>query len=435
MEARLVRAALLAAILASLGAGYRTTNFVVDAPTPDLAEKIGRAAEQFRHELAIDWLGSALPNWTQPCPIHAQVAPNLGAGGATSFVFDHGDVFGWQMNIQGSEERILDSVLPHEVTHTVFASYFRRPLPRWADEGACTTVEHTSERSKQERMLIDFLRTGRGIAFSQMFVMTEYPQDILPLYAQGYALARFLIDLKGKQEFLAYLKDGMASEDWTAATARHYGYKDLAVLQNTWLEWIKRGSPLRNAAPGATEMIASAPAKGRSGSNLVVRAQSADRDQPPIVPVRTSDTPIRFANAQATPVRTRRDRSNDPPIRNGSVVINPGEPVVAMAGSPPPMPAAIAAQGDRASTVTGGATQLATEDHTWQAADRGSFDAGEPSPAISGRSVYGDGFGLIRHSQDAVQTTAQLPAASPDAPAENLAADHSRQVILEWTRN
>ncbi|HEV2969156.1 MAG TPA: hypothetical protein VGY55_04140 [Pirellulales bacterium] len=434
MEARLVRAAVLAAVLASLGAGYRTTNFVVDAPTPDLAEKIGRAAEQYRNELAMDWLGSALPNWPQPCPIHAQVAPNLGAGGATSFVFDHGDVFGWQMNIQGSEERILDSVLPHEVTHTVFASYFRRPLPRWADEGACTTVEHTSERSKQERMLIDFLRTNRGIAFSQMFMMTEYPQDILPLYAQGYALARFLIDLKGKPEFLAYLKDGMASENWTAATARHYGYKDLAVLQNTWLEWIKRGSPLRNAAPGAAELLASATAKGRGGSNLVVRAQSADRDQPQMVPVHNNDAPITFVNSQATPARSRRDRSNDPPVRNGSVVIDRGEPLVAATGNPPPMPTAVAASGDGASIATRGAVQLAADDGSWRTANRGFFDAGEPTPVSDGRSVYGNGVGLIHHSPEAVQTTAQLPTADPDEPAGSPTAEHARQVILEWAR-
>ena len=61
------------------------------------------------------------------------------------------------MSIQGSRQRILDSVLPHEVTHTIFASHFRQPLPRWADEGACTTVEHASERAKQEKMLIEFL--------------------------------------------------------------------------------------------------------------------------------------------------------------------------------------------------------------------------------------------------------------------------------------
>ncbi len=70
---------------------------------------------------------------------------------------------------------MLDSVLPHEVTHTIFASHFRRPLPRWADEGACTTVEHPSERTKQQQMLIEFLHTNRGIPFHPMFAMKEYP--------------------------------------------------------------------------------------------------------------------------------------------------------------------------------------------------------------------------------------------------------------------
>ena len=61
------------------------------------------------------------------------------------------------MHIQGSRERILDSVLPHEITHTIFATHFGRPLPRWADEGACTTVEHVSEKAKQDNFLIQFL--------------------------------------------------------------------------------------------------------------------------------------------------------------------------------------------------------------------------------------------------------------------------------------
>ena len=398
MEARLLRAAFLAAVLASsLGAGYRTTNFVVEAPTSEQAEKIGRMAEQYRRELAIDWLGNALPNWPQPCPIHAQVAPQLGAGGATSFMFDRGTVFGWQMNIQGSEERIIDSVLPHEVTHTIFASYFLRPLPRWADEGASTTVEHQSERGKQERMLIDFLRTGRGIAFSQMFVMTEYPQDILPLYAQGYALARFLIDQKGKREFLAYLKDGMSSDDWTAATERHYGYKNLAVLQNTWLDWIKRGSPLANPAPSALEMIA-ATSKPRGGSNsMVVRAQSADRDATAMVPVRNTggDAPIRLADSKATPVGRGRNWSDSAPIRNGSIVIDRGEPVALAANHPVASPAAEAA---------------------WRGADQGAANSGEPIAAASGKSVYGNGVGLIHHSSEAQSYSAELPPMQAEEP-------------------
>lgn len=244
MDARLVRAAWGTAVLCvSLGASYRTANFVVTAPTPDVAQVVGEAAERYRRELAIEWLGHVLPNWSRPCPIEVRVGPELGAGGATSFVFDRGEVFGWQMTIQGSPQRVLDSVLPHEVTHTIFASHFRRPLPRWADEGACSTVEHPSERLKQQKLLITFLKTGRGIAFQRMFAMAEYPPDVLPLYAQGHSLATFFIQQGGRRKFVSFLADGMRDGRWSAAIQKHYGYRDLSALQDAWLQWVRSGSP------------------------------------------------------------------------------------------------------------------------------------------------------------------------------------------------
>ena len=232
-------------------AGHRTPNFLVDAPTEALARRIGEAAEHYRHTLAVEWLGRPLPRWSRPCPIRAQVAPQLGAGGATSFVFDKGEVFNWTMSIQGSEERILDSVLPHEITHTIFASHFRRPLPRWADEGACTTVEHPVERARQHRLLVEFLTTGRGIAFPEMFAMREYPADVLPLYSQGYSLARYLIERGGRHKYVAFLADGLASDDWAAALGRHYGVPGVAQMQHVWLDWVKEGCPAPPASVAA----------------------------------------------------------------------------------------------------------------------------------------------------------------------------------------
>lgn len=259
MEARITRAIKPTTVLlvflignaTALAAGYRTANFTVSAPTPQLAKEIGDSAERWRSELSQEWLGKVLPNWSKPCPIKAKVAGSLGAGGATSFVFDQGQVFDWRMNIQGSRERILDSVLPHEVTHTIFASHFRQPLPRWADEGACTTVEHRSEVNKQETMLINFLRTRRGIPFSHMFAMKEYPRDVLPLYAQGHSLSKFLIDQRGKREFLEFLADGMKDENWPRALKRRYGYPNLLVLQNSWMDWIRQGRPQLQLAADA----------------------------------------------------------------------------------------------------------------------------------------------------------------------------------------
>lgn len=225
-------------------ASARSQNFIVSAATPALAKELCEAAETQRRELAIEWLGQELPPWQQPCPIEAKIHPQLGAGGATQFSFSRsGMPFGWVMSVQGSRERVLDSVLPHEITHTIFATHFGRPLPRWADEGACTTVEHTSEKTKQERFLVEFLMTERGIPFNKMFAMKEYPADMLPLYAQGYSLARYLIMQGGKHKFVQYVGEGMQTENWPAATKKYYGHKDLSDLQVTWLGWVQAGSP------------------------------------------------------------------------------------------------------------------------------------------------------------------------------------------------
>jgi hypothetical protein len=305
MEARRIAARRLTGLLAALSvvlaaastaraAGYRTTNFVIDAATPQLAKEIGDLAEHYRKSLAVEWLGRELPPWSKPCPVKAMVGPHLGAGGATSFIFDRGEVFGWKMDIQGSRERILDSVLPHEITHTIFASHFRQPLPRWADEGACTTVEHRSEIGKQERMLIDFLKTRRGIAFSEMFAMKEYPPDVLPLYSQGHSLAVYLIDQRGKRAFLSFLADGMQDENWPRAIREHYHYESLLALQESWLGWIRAGRP--RLQPAGDTLLASnqppAAPEAPAGSGTAVAAMGGmAQQQPKTAPTTGSSVP------------------------------------------------------------------------------------------------------------------------------------------------
>ena len=232
-----------------------TENFAVFADDPQFAYRIAQEAERYRKELSTSWLGYEIDPWPERCPI--RVSLDMHAGGETSFAFmmppgsDRGQPTGWEMKIFGPPDRLLDAVLPHEITHTIFATHFGRPLPRWADEGACTTVEHESERNKNHGMLINFLGASpsRGIPFNRMFTMKNYPHDILPLYAQGYSLARFLIQQSGRRQFLDYIADGMNRERpgvelaaWDQATKQHYGFEDLSDLQVQWIRWVREGS-------------------------------------------------------------------------------------------------------------------------------------------------------------------------------------------------
>jgi len=242
-RAAIMAVVLLLGIRPAGGASYRTANFVVEAPTAPAARQIGDHAERFRRELSQEWIGAEFPAWQQPCPIRAAIADNLGSGGATQFEFSGGQVYGWRMYIQAAAlETLLASSLPHEVLHTVLATHFRRPLPRWADEGAATLVEGPAVRAGMQRTLVQCLQTGRGISFERMFGMREYPHDVLPLYAQGHSLVAYLVDRGGKRHFVAFLADGLGDDDWNRATHEYYGFKNVRALQTAWNRWVFEGS-------------------------------------------------------------------------------------------------------------------------------------------------------------------------------------------------
>ena len=71
MEAPILRSSLIVlSLFISTGATFQTRNFVVTAPTADIAEQAGKAAETYRRDLAKFWLGTQiliLVLWTDIC--------------------------------------------------------------------------------------------------------------------------------------------------------------------------------------------------------------------------------------------------------------------------------------------------------------------------------------------------------------------------------
>ena len=268
------RQVLLVGSVMSLGAGFRTPNFVVQASSAEFAKQVGEAAEIYRRELAIEWTGKPLPgDWERPCPITVTVGA-MGAGGATTFSFQNGEVYGWKMTIQGSEQRILDSVLPHEINHTIFASYFRRPLPRWADEGAASLIEHDSERNRLRDIHSRAIGNRRKIPLKSLLEIRNYPQDkqdVLTLYAEGHSLADYLIQNSSKPQYLKLLK--LAHDrGWESALKSLYHYPSIDALEKEWDQWVMAGSIKLNLPEGS--QVADRGAATRS--ETTIRGQSPD---------------------------------------------------------------------------------------------------------------------------------------------------------------
>ena len=298
MDACVLRVLLVLTAACSLGATVRTPNFVVEAPTPAIAKQVAVTAERQREELAIKWIGREMRPWYTPCRI-VVVVGNVGAGGETSFSFDRGEkgkmeVFGWTMRVQGPLDRILDSVVPHEISHTILACHFRRPLPRWADEGAATMAEDDSEKDRQQRMVEQVLKTDRRIPFRTLLSIREYPQDmrnVLTLYAEGYSLAEFLIQQGGRTRYLAFVWEAL-DRGWDHAIRHYYNDASVEALEKRWTAWVVAGSPRLDEPKTLQLAEASSQKATRRASEPVIRSQSPDpagpksrRDQGVVVAV------------------------------------------------------------------------------------------------------------------------------------------------------
>jgi len=227
----------------SLAASYRSPNFVIQAPTPELAQQAAQYAEHYRREKAIQWLGREMPPWPEPITVQIKVTGG-GSGGATSFAFDSGAILSQEMEVEGTVDRILASVLPHEITHTVLAHYFRQPVPRWADEGASVLSEDEPERRMHDRMARDILlNPQRRMPLRRLFTITKYPTDVMVLYALGYSVTDFLVKRGGRQQFLTFLAMGMRG-DWDGAGRTFYGFDRVETLEAAWLDSLKLSGPL-----------------------------------------------------------------------------------------------------------------------------------------------------------------------------------------------
>ncbi len=327
-------AILLTAASSSHAASVRTTNFVVEAPTQELAQEFGKLAEHYRKQKALEWLGQEMPRWPSPCPLRVTVTMS-GAKGATSFTFPEGQVY-QTMFIEGPLDRLRNSVLPHEVTHTVLAHHFRRPVPRWADEGGSVYSEDDLERSRHDRMCRDILNAGRGMPLKRLFSLRDYPNDVMVLYAQGYSVSKFLIESGDRQTFLNFIGHGM-QWGWEDAAKTYYRYRGVEEMEQAWLDSLRKSrvtGVARNTNPADNRLVVRQsipPAQPLLDPIPVSRAQSpvAERsieNAKPYSPAARLGDPIPFTTTQGSVTSASssqsRPRSSPPPV-----VLFPPEPL------------------------------------------------------------------------------------------------------------
>jgi RNA polymerase sigma factor (sigma-70 family) len=224
----------------------KTANFRVTAPSARVARLIADAAERARKEVASAWLGRELPTRSEPCRIKVNLG-HAGSGGATTFNFDGGRVTA-EMTVEGPLDRLLADVIPHEVTHVVMAEYFKKSLPRWADEGIAMLSESEEEQARYPSLVAQARYADQLLQVKALLAARDYPSNVGPFFAQSYCLARVLVDRKDRKTLLSFVKDGVDT-GWEAAAKTHYG----ATLDELEQAMIEKAKAKGTAKAGAAE--------------------------------------------------------------------------------------------------------------------------------------------------------------------------------------
>jgi len=320
-------------------------NFLVTAPTEQMAQQFGQAAEQYRRQKALEWLGHEMPPWPRPCPLTVRPKPG-GPSGATRFNYDfHGGYELIDMVIEGDEARMLHSVLPHEVTHTVFAHAIRYPVPRWADEGGAVLSEDDAERRTHDQICRQKLNQHTAVPLRRLFTVREYYEvpDMMVIYAQGYSVAQYLVNLAGRQTFLRFVRQGMSGSggDWDRAAQSYYNFSSIEAMEQAWLQHLRetKNGPaqlVRNNQPARTDPASrtvvrqtAPPAPPQlEPAGPVARGQSDDDPRHATLTSRPSHLPERAPEPAAVPAvqlppPASRPAPPMPPVRLGTPEFGP----------------------------------------------------------------------------------------------------------------
>jgi len=231
---------------------------------PELAERAGRVAERARDASYRKWFGKPDPEWRSRCDLYLhttgaeyQEATGVPAEvpGHTSIDRDKGRVLSRRIDIHCDRDDAFLAVVPHEVTHAVMADKLGDKPPLWASEAMAILAEPRGVIDAHLRNLPGFRDEGRLFPVAQLVRMKAYPEPryVRAYYAQSLSLVELLVEEKGPEVLIAWLRDG-AKDGPEKALQQHYGCS-MDEMDKRWRGYAfdaKKPQPLAGTSKPAT---------------------------------------------------------------------------------------------------------------------------------------------------------------------------------------
>jgi len=231
-------------------------NFVVISPThrsraesEQYAAEVLAAANRFRREVALEWLGEEIPSGLGRTVLHVQFAPDRDQGKTWAIDPNWKRAGGTRVDnrrmhnvfLETSPELATGSTLKHEITHVILATRYPERLAAWIEEGIASRYDDPGRHAKYQDLLQWFVRTGNwpdlGLIVSQ--------ENISPDDAEAYAVASSVVDFllsRGDNATLLEFAADARTQGWDHSLEQHYQLNGVADLSNRWRTWLAGAS-------------------------------------------------------------------------------------------------------------------------------------------------------------------------------------------------
>jgi len=225
-----------------------------EAGAAQQAGAVGRAAESSYRRIMLDldfkkhtgfWL------WDERVKIYvyASVARFREATGAPLWTRALASHRTHSVALGGNDPDLLDSVLPHELTHLIFRDFLGLgdSVPDWLHEGVAQREEKYG-LAQSITLLRGLQQHDRLIPLADLMTLTSEQaareRRALVFYAEAVSLVSFMIDEQGAERFRRFcgqLRDG---KDMASALRFTYpaSLHSIEALERAWLAYLDRST-------------------------------------------------------------------------------------------------------------------------------------------------------------------------------------------------
>jgi hypothetical protein len=247
--AALSLAAILTTTARAAAAGFvHSPNFIVFTPaepSQEAAEVFAKAvldrAEQYRKQIAVEWLGEELPPSIGQVMINVSFSSERDSG--LTWAKDHPDRKFHALYLTTAAGQMPDRLLAHEIAHCILATKFPHPhrLPAWLDEGIASRYDDAQRQATRDKIAGWYVSTGQWPRLSSVLTADKVHSDDQEAYTLCATLTEMLLARGDKP---ALLRFGQMVEEAGIDRALNecYGIKNVAELETLWRSSLARSA-------------------------------------------------------------------------------------------------------------------------------------------------------------------------------------------------